>query len=320
MGLSEFITAVEAENSALENRLTRCDAFLETVNNVLAVNIKEAELKVITENGTVEDFVTLKEAAEESAGHKIVKTIGAIVESIRTFFKNIAAKVAEFFDSDKTKKAIAATKKASSNNPRIARLKIKVKNAKAINKAFDEEESILNRLLAKAKSGNASEKDIAEARKASDARKKKIAIATAITVGVGEAIAIAELCRRNINGHSVPKAVADIYSDEEWDKLPKESKDAIIESIKMRAKLEKERGMAWTNIIKDNIESICNAIRGKKDIGPSDEVKDADDFDADESAFNTDAELDNLVNEVLTESDDAFDAHAAFDELLATIN
>lgn len=201
--LSQFSEDIGLLYEETSSNLDRCVAFLEASWLEFENNLKEAKLKVITENGTPDDMIYLENEANEGLIAKGKKTAVAMIEAIKKFVRDLVDKVKSFFEQkevqDGLKKAEAASK-----NPAVANVKIKLPDIDKFGNIWDEFDGKARKFIAKVQSGNADDKDIEEFNKAAKDRSEKMDAAkkASKTVGVAAAIAFAKKCYDKVSSDS----------------------------------------------------------------------------------------------------------------------
>jgi hypothetical protein len=145
-GLSSANTANVAENysgtfqEAAEDSITldrkfdilmmKLDAYTESVDRELAINIAKSELKCMTEGGTDDDMAYLEEAAEEGAIVKFKNMIAKVVAAIKEWFSQKKTKVIAKITSKEARDVLTKAEKKIKINPILAKKKVQITNVK----------------------------------------------------------------------------------------------------------------------------------------------------------------------------------------------
>lgn len=100
---SDLEKAVYMETLRNEIQMKELSFMLEMVDSKLELNKKEAELKVLVENGSYDDLEYLYCEAEEEAKKEKKGVISTIVDAIASIFKSIGNAISSFIKGDKDK-------------------------------------------------------------------------------------------------------------------------------------------------------------------------------------------------------------------------
>lgn len=87
-------------DAKLDNLFERCYMMYEMVQLRYEQNVREAELKVLSEGGTYDDLAYLIEEASEEANDKKKGLIGTIIDGIVSLFKQIGESIRKLFVKD----------------------------------------------------------------------------------------------------------------------------------------------------------------------------------------------------------------------------
>jgi hypothetical protein len=110
--------------------MMKLDAYTESVDRELAINIKKSELKCMTEGGTDSDLAYLEEAAEEGALAKFRNMISKLIETIKEWFSQKKTKVISKIASKEARDVLSKAEKKVKINPILARKKVQVLSVK----------------------------------------------------------------------------------------------------------------------------------------------------------------------------------------------
>lgn len=195
-----------------DNILTKVDIFTEASLDEYKINLKEADLKVMQEDGTAEDLMYLEAAAKDSLWERTKKTISALIERFKEFVKKIKVKVTDFFAEQTTKNAISKTESSVKKYPELKDIKIKVKDPESITKEYDGVRGNIQKFILKLRTGKvnsadikAFEKDKAELENDGSKIKKRVSV---VTVTLASAVGLVKAAR--------DKICKDKYEDVKW--------------------------------------------------------------------------------------------------------
>jgi hypothetical protein len=87
-------------DAKLDNLFERCNMMYEMVQLQYEQNVREAELKVLTEGGTYDDLAFLIEEAGEEAADKKKGLISTLIDGIVSLFKQIGESIRKLFVKD----------------------------------------------------------------------------------------------------------------------------------------------------------------------------------------------------------------------------
>lgn len=297
MTLTQLTEMVQMDELNINDRLTRCEAFIEASIAQLEINKKEAELKVIAESGTDEDYMILVEAAQKEADNRVMKSIETIIASVKKFLSDIAAKVTDFMNDVKTKAALDKAAKAA-KNPKIGNKKIEMIDADALDKIYQQQTDLTNHFMTKIKTGNISDSEV-------DAYTAKMDSlqASADKIKKNPAAKVIGIAAAIVTVAALAKKLSSLK-----DKFDIKTGNASIDTrlnvmgVKMRSRIEKERAMAIFSSIKQIITAIGAAATGKGIVEPDESVTES-----------KEAEAGTAENTVI--ANESFDAQAALQKL-----
>lgn len=146
--------------------MKRSDAYVEMAVMEAAINIEEAEYKVMCESGDESDLDFMLEEAQEGFVAKVKAAIQKIIDAIVAFFKSVRDKIINFFTKKETDETIGKMEKKIKINPFFRNKKVEVRDTDQEVKFFDKYINQLKSFVAKIKSGNnVSDEEIDEAEK-----------------------------------------------------------------------------------------------------------------------------------------------------------
>ena len=315
MTFAEFVDASNASYLECDDALNRFSTFAEASYNEYLTNIKEAELKVIKESGTEDDYVYLEKEASEGFIVRAKKTIQKIIDTIVKFVKDIVEKIENFFTDKKVDATIKKVDKASKTNPKLKSKKVTIPDYKKGVQAFKMSEDKADKKLSMMRAGKHSKDDKKEIDdiKSDFNKKKAVAVAGTIAVPIGVAIGVLKLARKNAKEnasntetamHKLPEGYFDGSSDNVTD---------MEDMFAVRANIAKEHSKFSFDTVQKIFKSIRTAVTGSGEVEPSLDVEDLDNFD--ESVNNYDIqhcsekveeksmeELDALLNDIIQEA------------------
>lgn len=131
---NSYLTGEERAEAIEESRydliFSRADMLFEMVELRLAQNIKEAEFKVFSENGTYDDYQYYIEEAEAEAAQKKQSILGTIWNTIKKLIKTIGEKLASIkVDAGDENTEVEIEEDAITDNNAIAGALTTLKNA-----------------------------------------------------------------------------------------------------------------------------------------------------------------------------------------------
>ena len=207
----------------------RWTSLMEAVENERSINIDQAKLKVMQENGTTEDFLSLVESADETAFEKFKKALKKLWEACVNALKTIKNKIVGFFSKDKEEKM----KKIA--NSEQGKEKINVPEYNELKKAEKEYRSTVDSAYARFKAGRGGDPEELNKAKEKYTKKKKAILATttvmSISAVIGTLFAIKKKNDKDYDNYT------DAYDLPGGDSMKHyESKWAYFKDIKVHAK------------------------------------------------------------------------------------
>lgn len=112
--------------AGLQKNLVKAQLITESVEREYDLNIAQAELKCMKENGTTDDLMYLEDAAEEGAASKLKAIINKIIQMFKDFCTNIRNKVMSKICSAEARNTLSRAEKKIKLNPILARKKVEV--------------------------------------------------------------------------------------------------------------------------------------------------------------------------------------------------
>ena len=195
MTFAEFCLDCDKSYEAYVNKADKIIAFAEAAQQEFIVNHKEAELKVISESGTLDDLLYLEEANEQGAIEKLTNSAKKLLKEFLEWIDKLIESMKDFFNKKETKDAMKAAEEAVKENPELKKKTIEVEDIDQINKICDEYQDKIDKRISLIRTGKASdnEKEIAREMKESFGSEMSKAGKIGTAVGVGAALVTAGL-------------------------------------------------------------------------------------------------------------------------------
>lgn len=263
--ISEFLKNNYLEESAIFNQNAKqIQIFTEAAFRENEIDVKQAELRVMQENGTYEDQMYLEDAAKEGLVARIIEAIKKMAENVKQFFANLIAKFKEKFFAKKQVEKMNKIDLFIAKHPILKRKKVSYrdnsKDEKFLRKSLDETQKKKAKLL----SGHATTRDIDDVNTLGERiarNRKKIIAGTIVTVSLVTAVV---LLKKGIQG--VPKAAQEaaniaVPSAEAVSDLSPDAGHAFINLTNIEQQLRKEAGSAKYKLV-TSISSAINTIMG----------------------------------------------------------
>lgn len=297
----------DVRNKKIEN-------YLESVLNEFDINTQEAELKVLTESGTMDDYEYLVEEASEGAVGRIKTAMKKLIDTFKQFISDLKSKVVRVIVNKDTRTVLKKAHQKVKLNPILARKKVKVIDKKKPLKVINEYKSKCDKHISKVKAGVFKEKEIqsmySEKEKYSADYKKAVAgTAALITITVVKLLADIEAEYNQLPSHidSIDKNTSEVLKNfiSTLDGEEKAvAKGAYTACANFRVKLAKDEANEHVDSIMHKLSVLKqNVIRTKVD-----NVK--------ESADDYDDQLDDLFDGIMESGDydDGFDFNRYMEE------
>ena len=115
-------------SKAFDVSMMQVDAYMEACDREYNLHLKQAELKCLKENGTMDDYAYLESAAEEGAVAKIRKVVDKLIEVWKNFISTVKTKIIAKIASAETRQVLSRAEKKVKLNPLLARKKVKVRD------------------------------------------------------------------------------------------------------------------------------------------------------------------------------------------------
>ena len=140
-------------DKAFDIQMMKLDAFTESVDRELAINLQKAELKLMMEDGTDSDRAYLEAAAEEGALVKFKKMIQGVIDAFKEWVSQKKTKVISKIASKEARLVLTKTEKKVKLNPILARKKVQVMSSKKPLGVINSYKSKNDKILAKTVKG-----------------------------------------------------------------------------------------------------------------------------------------------------------------------
>lgn len=259
MTFLEFVQAEETAESRFDTIMSKCNAFLEASYNRYNINLKEARLKVLTENGNYDDLVYLENEASEGLLARTKKTVEKIIENLKEFFKNIIDAITGFFDDIKVKNTLKKAEKLSKDNPEIRKMTVEVPDIEAIDKVDSEHCDKTKRRLVRAKTSSISGKDIDDMTADEADYNKKISKAKKATIVISISAVVSLI--------GVYLAKVKSANTKEYDNVANnvtiEGMDEKLELLKASVNASRARMTNLSTTLKNMMKQLSAKIHGK---------------------------------------------------------
>lgn len=115
-------------SKAFDVSMMQVDAYMEACDREYNLHLKQAELKCLKENGTMDDYAYLESAAEEGAVAKIRKVVDKIIKMWENFISTVKTKIIAKIASAETRQVLSRAEKKVKLNPLLARKKVKIRD------------------------------------------------------------------------------------------------------------------------------------------------------------------------------------------------
>ena len=335
MTIMESAIAMNNDYVECSNTLGKIGLFAEAAYKEYEINLKEAALKVLKENGTEEDFNFLATEAANGYAERAKKTIEKIVESIKKFIEKCKENFNNLIDGVKTKNAINKVEEICKISPKVRSAKIKYSNTDKqvgiLQQGIDAVRKKVSKVKAK---GKATEADVDEVKKIeADTMKKIAAVSIVTTVTIGAAIALLTHCRQQIDSINIKNTDIIDFSPDQWSECDAEtahfcttSAGALSVLTEKKVSFETGKFANILNSIKSGIGQITGKVLSKDLEGQAHESVNIEDLAMFEYMKESVDESDNEEQvedqpEVVEESSntEGLDLDAYFDEVCDSI-
>lgn len=181
-------------NSAFDIASMKLNAITEAANRQYNINLREAELKVMKENGTDDELSMLYEAAESDFVENIQKALDKLREAVVKFYSDCRDRLMDLLNRVNQDGKLDALEKKVKLMPLVSHKKIMVENYKAETDLYDDAMKSINKLLAKFRGNQEVTADdvAAVVKKYDDKHEDSIGASNAIKITVSDAIAQAK--------------------------------------------------------------------------------------------------------------------------------
>lgn len=159
-----FASDINAEYMSASIRLDRLSLFAEASLAEYNINRKEAQLKVLKESATDDEYYSLLKEAEESFIDRAKNTIKKFIDTVKQFIDKCKERIVKLITDLKTSKLIQKIKDAFSKHPEIKSEEIEYTETDDAIKALDNGIAKLNIKATKVSAVGASDGDADEIR------------------------------------------------------------------------------------------------------------------------------------------------------------
>lgn len=265
-------------------------AYLEAAQREFAINVKQAEIKVIEESGTDSDLQFLTEAAEEGLVTKLKNGISAIIKAFTEFISDLKDKVVRIIVKKESRDQLRKIEKKVKLNPLLSKKKVKISDKKAEMKLIKKYENECDKIIAKilAKGGNVQVNVIGGLQDSFDGSYRKVIAASAasMTITLGALVAlinkqIDELpTALNGVGKDTSAALQKLLNSAIDDEAAASCKAAYSAVARFRSSLGKKEANLEVQSLMENVKEAKRALKidkSKPVVGES--VEDSYDYD-----------------------------------------
>lgn len=137
----------------------RCANYAEYSFKEYETNLKEAELKVLTEGGSESDLIYLEAEAKEGFIVRSKNIIGKLTSELKERVSDIKKSVTDYVNDKETQNTIKAVENLLSENPSLDKKSIEILDADEIDKIYNQSLSEVDSKLSKYKAGHFSPND-----------------------------------------------------------------------------------------------------------------------------------------------------------------
>ena len=308
-------------------RMMKLDSFTEAVDRELSINLAQAELKCMMEDGTDDDRAYLEPAAEDGALAKLKKMIQAVIDAWKAWISQKKTKVISKICSAEARSILAKTEKRVKLNPILARKKVEVMDGKKALGVIHSYKSKNDKILAKTVKGVLTENTMKTLVDTKEAFREDYKNAIAGSAGSTMITVAALLAQLNAEIGSLPSYVDKMENttSQALERLKstctEEAAAAATAATNAAANFGAELAKEEINVVVDSIMNKMSVLKNQvlhakdTEINNVKPVKEsADDFDSDElgdtffggtaSAFEEDAfeeSADDSVDAMLEE-------------------
>ena len=127
---TEAAETFAALSKAFDVSMMQVDAYMEACDREYNLHLKQAELKCLKEQGTMDDLAYLESAAEEGAVAKVRGVIDKLIEVWKNFISTVKTRIIAKIASAETRNVLSRAEKKVKLNPILARKKVKIRDNK----------------------------------------------------------------------------------------------------------------------------------------------------------------------------------------------
>lgn len=289
MTFMETCLALEADFDIFDQRSEQLRIFSEAAIRENEIHHREAELRVMKENGTDDDLNYLIEAADEGLIERLAKTVQRIIQNLKELYAKIKTKIKEKFMGKDNLQKMNEIETILAKNPKLRKKKITIKDTTKQEKILAKASADMDKKIARLKAGRFGKNDEEELNQYEESINKKVAAAATATITIAIAGAIV-IWRKLCADTSKQAETGDVPNVKESDiekikKLTPEAGAALVKAVSLKAKFAKSTIMTKLSGIPNIYSSIVAAISGKTISENLEESTELDDFDSDYSAF-----------------------------------
>lgn len=304
--IKEYENSMKVAGDKFDISMEKVGMFTEGCLKEYSLFLEEAQNKVITESGTIDDLQYYCEEATEGLVGRISESIKAIIKAFKDFCSEIKEKIMAAISKKETNKAIDDVEKRVKMNPFLARKKISYVDTESEIKVCDKYLDSVRKFIAKLKHGAGSKEELNNIEDKYDADLAKVVRTSVITTTIIGALAALKKVKNDIGSRSMKseKETSEIFEaaisglDADGKELSLEAYNA---AAKFAAKVGKRKQSAIMNTFSNIWYSIKNAVRELKGNTPNNIFESGSDEELDVDAY-TKEYMESLTDEVFGES------------------
>ena len=342
MIIEEYIRESKIVNAKFDLAMTKASAVAESSFNDMNLFMSQAELKVMTESGTIDDLWYYREEATEGFVGKAREVILAIIEALKDFFSELKTKIVKLFAGGDVTKTLEEVEKKARLNPFLKNKKVKIPDFNKQDEAMKDYDRRLGKLLASSKAGSKVSPDDVEEEEDKFNKAWAAALAAVTTITVIALVGLTRKLQKNIESDvdsNQRETIGRMKNAEDKVKdMVDPDKVAVLTKITQKTAQNARRESSWrVNTLVKCIAVLKKAVHSKDAfVSPGDTLsyESGDSEDIDLEKVEKDLEKDKDLNQVtkteesaedevnengdeLNESDDGIDESAVdeFDEV-----
>ena len=319
MIIEEYIRESKIVNAKFDLAMTKASATAESAYNDMNLFMSQAELKVMTESGTIDDLWYYREEATEGFVGKAREVILAIIEALKDFFSELKTKIVKLFAGGDVTKTLDEVEKKTRLNPFLKNKKVKIPDFNKQDEAMKDYDRRLGKLLATSKAGSKVSTDDVDDEEDRFNKAWAAALAAVTTISVIALVGLTRKLQKNIESDvdsNQKETIGRMKNAEEKVKdMVDPDKVAVLTKITQKTAQNARRESSWrVNTLVKCIAVLKKAVHSKDAfVSPGDTLsyESGDSEDIDLKEVEKDLEKDKDLNEVIKTEESAEDE---FDE------